>query len=125
MPFDIPKQKKASKHTNSKLTRATGYPFKIAITRQLDNNFCFKDLDKSGLKDLHNFIDETVGKHLTISEVDKLFKRKRGPIETIEVNGQEFQLMHYGKDRKKFRIFGFYSETFFHITKIDSKHDTH
>lgn len=125
MSIHIPKQNKSQTQTNSKLTRVQGYPFKIAISRQLDNNFCIKDLDKRGIRELHNFIDETVGKNLNISQVDKLYKRTRGPVEKIVVNGQTFELMHYGKDGKPFRVFGYYSEQYFHITRIDPKHRTH
>lgn len=117
--------KKSSHQFNGKLARVQGNVFKIAISRQLDNNFCFKDLDRSGLKGFHNFIDETIGKGLTISQVDKMFKRTQGPVEKININGQDFDLMHYGKDQKPFRLFGYYLDGFFHIVKIDPKHKTH
>ncbi len=106
----------------SPLTSPKKCLFKIAICEQLDNNFCFKHLKSGDLKAFHSFIDETVGKQLTISEVDKLFLRTRGSVKQ-EVNGKE--VIHYGKDRKPFRVFGYYnSDSYFVITRIDPKHKT-
>lgn len=106
----------------SPLTSSKNYLFKIAICEQLDNNFCFKHLKSGDLRAFHSFIDETVGRQLTISEVDKLFLRTRGSVKQ-EVNGKE--VIHYGKDRKPFRVFGYYnSDSYFVITRIDPKHKT-
>lgn len=63
---------------------------------------------------------------MSITQVDDLFKRKKGPKEEITVNGQKFELIHLGKDEKPFRVFGYYNpEDCFVITRIDPKHETH
>lgn len=112
----------APSNGGKQLTRGTGKPFKIAICEQLDNDFCFKKLKPSDLKEFHNFIDETVEKKLTISQVDALFLRKKGDIKQ-DINGRE--VFHYGKDRKPFRVFGYYNEDgYFNVTRIDPKHKT-
>jgi hypothetical protein len=104
------------------LTTLQNIPFKISISRQLDNNFAFKDLKPADLKALHNFISQTIGEKLTITEVDKLFLRTKGGV-TQNINNED--VIHYGKDRTKFRVFGYYnSENYFNITRIDPKHET-
>ncbi|MPM89966.1 hypothetical protein SDC9_137081 [bioreactor metagenome] len=99
--------------------------FKLSIEHALHNNFCFKKLNRSSLLQLDNFIDETVDKGLTISQVDNLFLRKRGPKEQKTIKGSTQEIMHYGKDRNPFRIFGYYSNGYFVLTKIDPNHETH
>lgn len=96
--------------------------FKISICEQLDNGYCFKNLKSEALRNLHSFIDETVGKKLTISETEGLFLRTKGQV-VQKINGRD--LIHFGKDRKPFRIFGYYnSEGYFNITRIDPNHNT-
>lgn len=96
--------------------------FKIAICEPLDNGYCFKKLCKNSSKELQNFIDETIGKSLTVTKVDKLYLRKKGEVKR-EINGRE--LIHYGKDRKKFRIFGYYNnDGYFVVVRIDPNHRT-
>ena len=104
------------------LTNSKNVAFQILISRQLDNKFAFKDLNPEGIKALHSFIDDTIGKKLTITEVDKLYLRTKGGA-TQEINNED--IIHYGKDRTKFRVFGYYnSENYFNITRIDTKHKT-
>lgn len=100
--------------------------FKVAITDQLDNRYCFKLLNNTHIKSFHRFLDETVNKGLSISDVDKLYRRTKGPKESIKVHNQKFELIHLGKDQKPFRIFGYYNpDNYFVITKIDPKHKVH
>lgn len=104
--------------TNNNIDRI----FKISICEQLDNNYCFKDLSKEALKSFHTFIDDTVGQKLTISVVEKMYLRTKGGAKQL-VNGRE--LIHFGKDKKPFRIFGYYNnDGYFSITRIDPKHKT-
>lgn len=117
---DVQQSKKTGVHLSRK-----EMPFKIVISRQLDNNYCFKELKESGIKEFHNFVEETVGKNLTITEVEKLFLRTQGPKETITVEGTDFEKIHLGKDKKKFRVFGFYSEGGFNLIRVDANHKTH
>lgn len=96
--------------------------FKLAISEQLENKYCFKDLRPEDIKTFHNFLDETVGKGLTITEVDSMFLRTRGGVKQ-EINGRD--VVHYGKNRQAFRIFGYYNQDgYFTITRIDPKHKT-
>lgn len=99
--------------------------FKISIEQQLDNKFCFKDLRNEQIKIFHSFIEDTVNKNLTISQVDDLYKRKKGPKESIEINGTKFELIHLGKKDTPQRIFGYYNQGYFVLTKLDLKHKTH
>lgn len=113
--------------SGTKLTDRTQFPFKVAIDYSLENNYCFKDLKTDGIKSFHRFIESTVGQQLTISEVDNLYLRtKGGRSEKRNVHGQERAIMHYGKDRKKFRVFGYYNQKgYFVLSRIDPKHNTH
>lgn len=108
----------------SKLTNIKSKNFKIAISEPLDNNFCFKSLKKpENIRKFQAFIDETIGKKLTISEVDKMYLRTKGEIKQ-EINGRE--VVHYGKDRNPFRIFGYYNnDGYLIVTRIDPTHATH
>ena len=104
-------RKLTDKNTSSKkgerLVKAD-LKFKMAISITLDNNYCFKQMRKSGLQKLDQFIKETVGKHLTISKVDDLFLRTKGPVKSKEtIEGISRDVVHYGKDRSPFRIHGF------------------
>ncbi|QZE12189.1 MAG6450 family protein [Mycoplasma sp. Ms02] len=69
----------------------------------MDNGYDFKSLDNQGLKDFHEFLKKTVYKGLTISDVDKLYKRKRDAndtVNTVEDSGSQ-QIEHYGFNTKK------------------------
>ncbi|MBR1628235.1 MAG: hypothetical protein IJ679_03070 [Lachnospiraceae bacterium] len=100
--------------------------FLISIEDKLDNGFEFKDADQADIKELHRFIAETVYKGLTITEVDKLYLRKRGLGKSMQMNRDGKEIIHYGKPRSKFRLFGYYNEkTYFVICRIDGKHKTH
>lgn len=104
-------------------------PFKMCIQESLDNNYCFKCMDKASLRALDSFITETVDKRLSITEVDSLFLRTKGHgqnYEEITINGITRQVFHYGKNRNPFRIFGYYNEEgYLVIYRIDPKHKTH
>ena len=78
------------------------------------------------MRNLHSFMENTIGKNLTISEVEKLFLRTKGDVFSNEViNGLERKIIHFGKDRHSFRIHGYYNEKnnfYFVICKIDPNH---
>lgn len=115
-----------AKTKGSTLSRRTNKEFQIVIKKQLDNRYCFKDLKENNLKEFHKFLDETVEKDLTISEVESLFLRNKGGKEFISIGDEEFQLVHFGKNRTKFRVFGYYDiDTNFVLTRIDPNHKTH
>lgn len=101
--------------------------FKVAITETLQNGYSFKDLKSKDVKSFERFVSETVGKDLSISQVDDMFLRRHvKPMNEIEINGRKRNIIHYGKDRKKFRIFGYYDDNgYFVLYKIDTEHKTH
>ena len=126
--------KKLTRNTSVKEGRATildrrSAPFRLAIERQLDNGYSFKDLRRGGIGDFHQFIEDTVGAGLSVTEVEKLYLRKQNlkkeHAETISVNGEERQILHFGKDRKSFRLFGYYAGVDFVILRIDCNHKSH
>lgn len=109
------------------LTNKNHVRFRISIEHDLCNSYAFKDLKPSSLSEFHHFLSETVGKELTITQVDTLFLRTKGKVKTKEtVCGIERDIVHYGKNRTRFRIHGYYNEhRYFVIWKIDPNHDVH
>lgn len=108
-----------------RLANVKQMPFKVSIEHSLTNNFCFKDLKQADIKVFHKFIEDTVGKGSTITTVESQFKRDRGPKETIEVSGTDYEFVHLGKDRNPFRVFGYFKGEYFVLCRIDPKHKTH
>lgn len=109
------------------LTKVPTLPFKMSIEHGLDNKYQFKDMNPKGIKELHRFIDETIAKGLSISQVESMFLRTRGlakSLVTQEINGVKRDVVHFGKDRQPFRIFGYYNSQHFVITRIDCNHAT-
>ena len=108
------------------LTNRNSILFRMSIEHSLENGYDFKKLNSSSLKNLHSFIENTIGKNLTISEVEKLFLRTKGDVFSNEViNGLKRKIIHFGKDRHSFRIHGYYNEKnnfYFVICKIDPNH---
>ena len=103
----------------------TACPFSIVFEVKLDNGYELKDMTREQMTEFHRFICDTVYKGLTLSEVDKLYLRKEGlsnaPV--IMSNGRE--LIHYGKARNPFRIFGYYNaDGYFVVCRIDGVHKT-
>ena len=99
--------------------------FRIAIETPLVNGYEFKDLSPEQLKSFHRFISDTVYKQLTISQVDKLYLRKQGLGSAPPVLYNDRELIHYGKDRNPFRLFGYYNtDGYFVICRIDGEHKT-
>lgn len=118
--------------------------FKIRLADKMPNRFDFKKLGNSkAAKDFQNFLDETIGKDLSITEVDELFLRRQGGVSESDrifiskwekhgvrdlqcpFEDTEYEIYHYGKDRKPFRLFGFYEKDYFVICAIDPAHKTH
>ncbi len=99
---------KLSKDSSRKILDLKYARFQILINSSLDKNYSFDNLkNNKGHKKFDDFIKNTVDKKLTISDVDRLYLRTKGRKESINVNGNIFQLMHYGKDRDAFRVFGY------------------
>lgn len=111
----------------SRLTNNDNLKFRMAISGSLNGKYSIKNLKEGDIKHFHKFIEETVGKELTITQVDKLFLRTKGKIsEKEDVHGRKREIIHYGKDRNPFRIFGYYDDNgYFVIYKIDPKHRIH
>lgn len=122
---------KLTKHNKSKqkgitLTTRRTVPFKISIEESLDNKYCFKKLKGNSIKEFHKFIEATIGKGLTITEVEQMYLRTKGPIkETISIHGTDREVVHFGKDENPFRVFGYYNQDYFVLNKIDPTHKVH
>lgn len=119
-----------SKHTakGTKLANYKSNKFKIALGTELDNRFCFKSKKPGKITDgLHKFLLNTVYKDLSITQVDQLYLRTKGPVkEKMKTSNSQLEILHYGFNNSQFRIFGFYDNNgYFNITKIDIDHKTH
>ena len=114
------------KSQTEKLTNKKEGLFRMSFETPLKKGFEVKDMNTNHVKELHNFLKETVYKGLTISQVDQLFLRKRGLSDAPKVFHNDEALLHYGKDQKQFRIFGYYNDKgYFVICRIDGDHKTH
>ena len=101
--------------------------FRVALEVKLDNGYEIKDMTQEHVKELHRFISDTVYKGLTILEVDELYLRKEGLSDApaLKYKG-DIELVHYGKARNAFRIYGYYNaDNYFVICRIDGSHQTH
>ena len=99
--------------------------FKLVIEVKLDNGYEVQDMTLRHIEEFHKFIKDTVYKGLTISEVDKLYLRKEGLSNAPVVMSNGHELIHYGKARNSFRIFGYYNvDGYFVICRIDGSHMT-
>lgn len=101
--------------------------FRMAIETSLEKRYCFDKINNNqGHKEFQRFIDETIGKNLSISKVDKLFGRPNDKCEKHTIGDTEFDVVHYGKDRKAFRVHGYYNiNGYFVILKLDTNHNVH
>lgn len=123
----MPKQltNNVSKEKNGTKLSKDELRFKIAITGNLFNDYDFKKLKKESNKTFHTFLDETVGKQLSITSVESLFLKTKGKPSFKEVvNGKDRDVFHFGKKNTKFRIFGYYNDDgYFVICRIDPNHN--
>lgn len=101
--------------------------FRITIAVELENGYEIKDMNPEHVKELHRFVQDTVYKGLTISEVDEMYLRKEGLSDAPPVKYKgSVELLHYGKARKAFRIYGYYNaDNYFVVCRIDGGHKTH
>lgn len=101
--------------------------FKMAIETSIEKNYCFDKISNNqGHKEFQRFINETVGKKLTISSVDELFGRPDDKADKHSIGDTEFNVVHYGKDAKAFRVHGFYNiQGYFVILRLDTNHKVH
>lgn len=110
----------------TKLSNRQELPFRITFEVPLTSGFEVKDLKQNHVIEFHRFLADTVYKKLTISQVDKLFLRKQGMSEAPTIKYDEHELLHYGKDRNPFRLFGYYNnDGYFVVVRIDGEHKTH
>lgn len=115
---------KSSKLLTNKENRTV--PFRFCISEKLDNGFMFKDLSHDEYKIFCRFISSTINKKLSITEVNALYLRKKGPhgAKNEEIfNGSKRKMFHLGKGGTRFRIHGYYNkDNYFVICRIDPKH---
>lgn len=102
-------------------------PFVVAFAVELENGYELKDMTSSHIKEFHRFLQDTVYKGLTVSQVDNLYLRKKGLGRTPPLKyKKDVELIHYGKSERAFRLFGYYSESgYFVVCRIDGGHQTH
>lgn len=118
---------KVGNNSGSALTFDKDVLFKISLDIKLDNGYNFSKMNKEALREFDHFIEQTTHRNLTISEVEKMFLRKKGnPFEEEVINGKKQKVIHLGKDKKPFRIFGFYDENGeFVVYRLDPRHKKH
>ena len=98
-------------------------PFRVCFDTALDNNYELKDMTLTHVAAFHRFISDTVYKKLTVSQVDAQFLRAQGDAPALKRG--DYELIHYGKARNPFRIFGYYNnDGYFSICRIDGNHET-
>lgn len=101
-------------------------PFRIVFETRLQNGYELKDMTRSQIREFHRFVAETIYKGLSISKVDQLFLRKQGLSDAPPEYYKGKELLHYGKDRHPFRLFGYYNQDgYFVVCRIDGGHKTH
>lgn len=123
MPRTLPREVSPSKGTRLSHDEV---PFRIVFEVKLDKGYELKDMTRPHMTEFHRFLCDTVYKGLTITEVDKLYLRKAGLSKAPATKSHGMELMHYGKDRNPFRIFGYYNmDGYFVICRIDGSHQTH
>ena len=116
-------RKQKSEETVPKL-RTKALKFRICFDVALTNGYELKDMEQRHIAELHRFLCDTVYKGLTVSQVDKLYLRKQGADAPPVMYGDQ-ELIHYGKDRNPFRLFGYYnSDGYFSVCRIDGNHQT-
>lgn len=127
MVGNLAESNRGNRKRNSQLSVKQDTIFRIAICGMLENSFDFKKMNSSSGRSFHEFIGETVGKSLTVKQVDLLYLRTKGTVAEIKtVHGKPRTILHYGKNRKPFRVFGYYNEDgYFTLTRLDPRHRTH
>jgi len=100
--------------------------FKIAITETLLQPYTFGKLKVEGIKGFGNFLSKTVGKNLTISNVESLFLRTSGPNgakNEEKIHGHDETTYHFSNGSRNFRLHGYYNDDgYFCICRIDPNH---
>lgn len=114
-------------HADAKIYPPPERPFIVSFAVELENGYELKDMTLAHVKEFHRFLQDTVYKGLTVSEVDKLYLRKKGMGKTPPLKyKKDVELIHYGKSERAFRLFGYYSEAgYFVVCRIDGGHNTH
>ncbi|KRL75442.1 MAG6450 family protein [Secundilactobacillus paracollinoides] len=107
--------------------KRTSVRFKLAITDVLQNPYTFGEMKGREVKEFSAFSKKTVGRNLTISEVEHSFLRMDGPsgAKYIEkINGEEQTTFHFDNGKREFRVHGYYNEgENFCIIRIDPHHN--
>ncbi|GAX07992.1 hypothetical protein IWT5_01143 [Secundilactobacillus silagincola] len=100
--------------------------FKVAVTEVLQSPYTFAKLKPQDIKGFSQFLKKTVGRNLTISEVEKEYLRTGGPHgaknEEI-INGIKQNVYHFSNGERDFRIHGYYNtDAYFCLCRIDPHH---
>ena len=100
------------------LTGRRDAPFVMCFSRQLQNNYEFSCLTAQNIREFHRFFTRTIG--VSVSQVDK--GHLKDPDTSDRVDGHGIQ--HYEVTRS-FRIHGYYENEFFHVVRLDPRHQVH
>ncbi|WP_247965328.1 MAG6450 family protein [Lactiplantibacillus plantarum] len=107
-------------------SRNSSIPFKIALEDSLISPYTFKKAKTEGAKGFGDFVSKTVGKHLTITQVEKLYLRTDGPsgAKNKEKIGEvSREMYHFGNGTRNFRVHGYYNaQNYFCLCRIDPNH---
>lgn len=108
-----------NKSNAKQLTTKTSVIFKILLEEKLYNNYDFTVLKgKGNMKSFQDFLYKLIGK--SWADVEKLYGRI--DYENDKHNGE--QIIHFGEDRKSFRLHGIKRDNkYFILLRIDPNHD--
>lgn len=106
MPRTLPREESQAKWTRLSYHEV---PFRIVIEEKLDNGYELKDMTRQHITENHRFLCDTEYKELTITEVGKLYLCKEGLSKAPVIESHGLELIHYGKYKNPFRIFGYYN----------------
>ena len=98
--------------------------FKLSIEVMLDSRYDFKKLKPTDLRQLQLFIAKTIGRQLTVAQVETLYLRTNGGAKHHEQFDQGwYEMLHFSNGARDFRIHGFYNvDGYLVLTRIDPHH---
>jgi len=102
-------------------------PFKLALESKLDRQFDFKKLKTQDIREFDRFLTKTIGRRLTVTEVETLFLRTTGPHGAKhfeQVNGIAQIVFHFSNGTRDFRVHGYYNQLgYLVVIRIDPHHN--
>ncbi|MCH4123047.1 MAG: hypothetical protein LKH74_02670 [Levilactobacillus sp.] len=104
----------------------TSLRFKLALPELLQAPYTFEKMKVGDIREFSIFLKKTVGKNLTISQVEALYLRKDGPHgakNKEKIHDEDRLTVHFDNGKRDFRIHGYYDELgYFCVCRIDPHH---